>query len=215
MPPGRKPSHTPADFVHAAIDLADSEGIAAVKVRSLGTKMNVSSTAIYRYFAEKDKLLAAMRDDLLHQALTDIPFTPDPRLQILAMARAYRRTAQAHPCMSELMILTQLSGPEANKVPQLVAQLLEQIGIRGELLVRGYRQLESLIVGTTLFDYAGAPLHLSDRLNRLKTAGHTEMINRLTSDADIEAVNEAAFDANIQAVVDSLIAQSQQFEDDY
>ena len=210
MPPGRKPSHSPAEFVQAAIDLADAQGIDAVTVRSLGARMNVSSTAIYRYFAEKESLLAAMRDELLGQALSKIDLSGDPKDQVLALAHSYRRTAMAHPCLSQLMVLTELSGSEADRVPQLIEGLMNQMGIQGELATRGYRQFESLVVGTTLFDYAGAPLHLTDRLNRMNAAGSTIMLSRLQNESDVEAINEAAFNANVLAVVESLITQSQQ-----
>ena len=212
MPPGRKPSHSPADFVRAAIDLADAEGIEAVTVRSLGARMNVSATAVYRYFAEKESLLAAMRDELLGQVMSQVSFTGDPKNQILSLAHAYRQIARSHPCLSQLMLLTALTGTEANRVPQLVEGLLNQMGIHGALATRGYRQFESLVVGTTLFDYSGAPMHLSDRLNRMNAAAPIGMLSHLKTEADIEAVNEAAFNASFLVVMESLIAESREGE---
>jgi AcrR family transcriptional regulator len=208
MPPGRKPSHSPADFVKEAIELADIEGISGVTVRSLGTRMNVSATAVYRYFAEKESLLAAMRDELLGQVLSQVSFVGDPKDQILSLAHAYRQTARSHPCLSHLMLLTALTGAQTNRIPQLVEGLLSQMGVHGELATRGYRQFESLVVGTTLFDYSGAPLHLSDRLDRMKSAAPIEMLSQLKTESDIEAVNEAAFNASFFAVLESLIAES-------
>lgn len=212
MPPGRKPSHSPADFVKVAIELADAEGISGVTVRSLGARMNVSATAVYRYFAEKESLLASMREELLGQVFSEVSLTGDPKNQILSLAHAYRKTARSHPCLSHLMLLTALSGTEANRVPQFIEGLISQMGIHGELATRGYRQLESLVVGTTLFDFAGAPLHLSDRLNRMKAAAPIDMLNHLNSESDIESFNEAAFNANLLAVMESLIAESRQGE---
>jgi AcrR family transcriptional regulator len=210
MPPGRKPSHSPAEFVSAAIELADDVGIAGVTVRSLGARMSVSSTAVYRYFAEKESLLAAMRDELLGQVLSQVSFVGDPKDQILSLAHAYRQTARTHPCLSHLMLLTALTGEAANRVPQLVEGLLNQMGIHGALAARGYRQFESLVVGTTLFDYSGAPVHLSDRLNRMQAAAPIGMLSQLANETDVEVVNEAAFNANLLAVMESLITESLQ-----
>lgn len=208
MQPGRKPAYSQAEFVRVAVELADTDGISAVTVRSLGTRMNASSTAIYRYFADKDLLLAAMRDELLRQVMDSADITGGPREQIIAITKAYRKVANAHPCLSQLMVLTQLSGPEADRVPVMICNLLEELGITESLLVRGYRQLESLVVGTTLFDFSGAPLHLSDRRLRLTNIGSVSMTKHLQSDIDVESVNESAFDSSLHAIMDSLIAES-------
>ena len=208
MPPGPKPTHSREEFVEEAIHLADELGIAAVTVRALGSRMNASSTAIYRYFPDKDGLLAAMRERLLDEAFASAPSIEDPRERIQSSAFAYRRTAQAHPCLSQLMVLSSLSEERTYLAPRLITDALRQLGIKGELLVRGYRQLESLVVGASLFDFSDAPRHLEERFSRLHDAEIPEFNNSYSDPTDVERINESAFHASVVTILDSLVTQA-------
>lgn len=208
VPPGPKPTHSRGEFVEEAIRLADELGIAAVTVRALGSRMNASSTAIYRYFPDKDALLAAMRERLLEMALASVPSIEDPRERIESSALAYRRTARAHPCLSQLMVLSSLSEERTYLAPQLLTEAMRQLGIQGELLVRGYRQLESLVIGASLFDFADAPRHLEERFSRLRAAEIAEFNTSFAGPTDIERINESAFHASVVTILDSLVAQA-------
>ena len=53
MPAGRPPSRTHAEFVEAAIALADEFGLPALTLKSLGAAVGVSTPAVYRYCAER------------------------------------------------------------------------------------------------------------------------------------------------------------------
>lgn len=208
MPPGPKPTHSRDEFVEEAIQLADELGITAVTVRALGSRMNASSTAVYRYFPDKDALLAAMRERLLEVALGSAPSIDDPRERIQSSALAYRRTAQAHPCLSQLMVLSSLREERTYLAPQLLTEALRQLGIQGELLVRGYRQLESLVIGASLFDFSDAPRHLEERFSRLQDADIPEFNTSFSGPSDVERINETAFVASVITILDSLVVQA-------
>lgn len=209
MPPGPKPTYSRDEFVGEAIRLADDLGIAAVTVRALGSRMKASSTAVYRYFPEKDALLAAMRERLLEEAFASAPSIEDPRERIQSSALAYRRTAQAHPCLSQLMVLSSLSEERTYLAPRLITDALRQLGMKGELLVRGYRQLESLVIGASLFDFSDAPRHLEERFSRLHDAEIPEFDAAFSSPIDVERINETAFRASVITILDSLVAQAE------
>lgn len=209
MPPGPKPARSREEFVDEAILLADEQGIAAVTVRALGLRMNATPTAIYRYFADKNALLAAMREQLLNEALSQAPSIADPRERIHLSALAYRRTARMHPCLSQLMVLSNFAGERTYLAPRLLTDAMRELGIEGELLVRGYRQLESFVIGVSLFDFSDAPRHLEERFSRLQTTEIPEFNASLTNPSDVERFNEIAFEASVITILDSLISMAE------
>ena len=207
MPPGRKPTRSQEEFVQAGIEFADAQGIDALTLRELGRLMGASATAVYRYFPDKQALLSAMRDALLARAVAKVDFGDDPRSVLVTIALGFRDQAREHPCLSQLMISSRLSGQTADAIPSAIGGALARLGLQGTALALGYRQLESLVVGSTVFDFSGAPLHLTERRERMLVAADLGFDAVFVDDATVEAVNEAAFRANLEVILAALIAQ--------
>lgn len=191
----------------AAIDFADSHGISGLTLRELGRYMGAAATAVYRYFPDKEALYSAMRDALLARAVAQVDPGDPPLVLLTNLGLAFRERARRHPCLSQLMILARLQGPTADAVPIIIGGALIQFGLRGDALVQGYRQLESFVVGSSVFDFAGAPQHLAERRERMRTAKDLGFDAVLIDEAAVEAVNEAAFRANLEVILAALIAQ--------
>lgn len=208
MPPGRKPAHSREEFVAAAIAYADEHGLPALTLAAVGRAVGVSTTALYRYFRDKDALIVAMREELLGQALTGGAAAEEPRARIIAAALAFRSTARRHPCLGDLMVTAALEGDNAAAVPWFIGSALEELGLNGRLLVRGYRQLESFVVGTCVFDFSGVPSHLQDRFIRMRLIGHPAVDAVLGAPSDVDEINEEAFEASLTCLLDGLIAQA-------
>jgi AcrR family transcriptional regulator len=56
------------EIVAKAIEALDAYGLADLTMRRLGTELGVQPSALYHHFANKQTLLAAMADELLHRA---------------------------------------------------------------------------------------------------------------------------------------------------
>jgi AcrR family transcriptional regulator len=194
--------------VSAAITLADREGIAAVSTRAVAAAVGASATAIYGYFAGRDDLLVAMRETLLGEVYSRLQPDLGPRQGLLAVALGFRAQTVAHPCLSQIMTQAAVEGSVTGSVTTWTLQSLRALGIEGPLLARGYRQLESFVVGATLFDLANQPHHLEDRLQRMRNAGDHDLKLALRRTADVEADNEAAFAASLSWLIDGLIAEA-------
>ena len=212
MPAGRKPTRSQDEFVAAAIEFADANGIDALTLRELGRSLGASATAVYRYFPDKEALLSAMRDALLARAVAQVDFEDDPRTMLITVASGFRDQARRHPCLSQLMILSRLTGPTADVIPNAVGGALARLGLRGGALVLAYRQLETLVVGSSVFDFSGAPQHLTERRERMRIATDLGFDAVLVDEAAVEAVNEAAFRANLEVILAALIAQGAESE---
>lgn len=188
----------------AGIEYADGHGLESLTLRELGRVMGTSATAVYRYFPDKESLYSAMRDSLLGAAVSGVDLGAEPRSVLIGLARGFRAQAREHPCLGPLMILARLEGPAADAIPLLAGRALTGMGVPRDRLGLAYRQLESFIVGATVFDFSGAPEHLSDRRRRLAAARQLGFDTYFATDASVDAVNEEAFAATLEVLLDTL-----------
>lgn len=116
-----------ADFrerlCEAAERLFAERGPDAVTMRQLAAELGVSPMTPYRYFEDKEDILAAVRANAFNrfaEALeTARDSTPDARGRGHAVGEAYVAFALAHPHSYKLMF--DLNQPHAEKYPELVA----------------------------------------------------------------------------------------------
>lgn len=73
---GPRPGLTVPGIVAAAIELADTEGLAAVSMARVAQTLGVTTMALYRYVANKDELLARMYDAGLADDPGDVRVLP-------------------------------------------------------------------------------------------------------------------------------------------
>ncbi len=206
MPPGRRSTRSREEFIEASIAYADEFGLEALTVRALGQTLGASPTAVYRYFRDKDALVVAMRETLLAAAFPAVPLPTDPAEALVQLGLGFRRAARAHPCLSQIMGMAAVDGPSSLASPRVAVEALEAAGLRGAELVRAYRQLESFVVGSSMFDFSGAPRHLLERYERLRRFDHPDFAEQLSTVDDIDRVNEDAYEATLRALVSALFA---------
>jgi AcrR family transcriptional regulator len=94
-------------MVEEAVRTIDRHGVAALTLRSIGDRLGVSRTALYRHFSDKPALLAAVGREgfrLLREALTESwEQHGRGRPGFEAMGLAYVRFAVAHPAHYRVM----------------------------------------------------------------------------------------------------------------
>lgn len=97
-------------IVRAALRVLETDGIDALTLQRVARELGIATTALYRYFASKDALLAALQREAVaevHRALTarlaalepQLARTPGPvaaLARILAVARFYRGLPRTH-----------------------------------------------------------------------------------------------------------------------
>ena len=110
----------PRAMLQEAVRTIQTDGLAALTLRGVGARLGVSRTALYRHFADKQALLAAvaaegfrtLRDDLL-AAWQASPHGP---ARMDAMGVAYVRFAVTHPSHYRVMFGGAVPG-DAEKTP--------------------------------------------------------------------------------------------------
>jgi AcrR family transcriptional regulator len=85
-------------IVAAAVEIADAEGLAAVSIRRLATKLNARPMSLYSHIERKGDLIDLMVDAALAGAvLPDGPPPDDWREGLRQIAQRTRATIRAHP----------------------------------------------------------------------------------------------------------------------
>jgi AcrR family transcriptional regulator len=91
-----------AEIKEVARRLLVSGGPPAISLRAISREMGMTTSALYRYYASLDALVAALRGELFEElgrvtyAARDAVPEDDPILRVLAMARAFRRWGLEH-----------------------------------------------------------------------------------------------------------------------
>jgi AcrR family transcriptional regulator len=91
-------------IVETAIEIADTEGLAAVSMSKIATTLGFTTMSLYRYVTSKDDVLMLMQD-----AVCEIPIPPDDevtdwRAGLREWAGATIHVIRAHPWFSDIPI---------------------------------------------------------------------------------------------------------------
>ncbi len=97
----------------AAIAIADTDGLTAVSMRAVATRLGTGAASLYRYLSSRDDLLDLMADTVAAE-LRPYPEPEGDWLNgMVRIARAQRSVHERHPWLSELSQRASAIGPEA------------------------------------------------------------------------------------------------------
>ncbi|MEO7458352.1 MAG: TetR/AcrR family transcriptional regulator [Gemmatimonadaceae bacterium] len=108
---GPKPAVTPEEVVQAAIDIADDDGLPALTMNAVATRLGFTTMAIYRYFPNKEALYDAIVD--AGMGLPPVTATPRAgwRAEVVQWAHAKRTMLCERPWLAELPFVAAPHGP--------------------------------------------------------------------------------------------------------
>lgn len=87
------------EIAETGIAIADEQGIDAVSMRNIATRLGVGTMTLYTWVENKDDLIAVMADALADQMLVPEPMPEDWRQALTEIAVATRNVFTAHPWM--------------------------------------------------------------------------------------------------------------------
>lgn len=93
------------DVVTAAVAILDEFGLADLSMRRVAAALEVRPSALYWHVPNKQRLLAAVADRILDDAVMP-PMTGDPRLDVRARALALHEAMLAHRDGAEVVAST-------------------------------------------------------------------------------------------------------------
>jgi AcrR family transcriptional regulator len=148
---GPKPTLNREVVIEAALDLIDSEGLAALNLRKLAGRMGISAMTPYHYFEDKADLLAAMVGYAMGPLANDL----DPNLpwdkQIEAAMRDLHQTLTRHPGVVDL-IIAESDTRRLDEFRQSMITTMRKAGLSRGRSSDVLRSLTSYILGYTLLN---------------------------------------------------------------
>jgi AcrR family transcriptional regulator len=103
-----------ATIVAAAIEIADAEGIEAVSIRRLATKLGARPMSLYSHIERKGDLIDLMVDEVMGGSILPGPVPSDDwRDDLRRIAQRTRENTRAHPWMIAAAFRRPFIGPNA------------------------------------------------------------------------------------------------------
>lgn len=128
---GPKAAFTPDDVVQAAIAIADAEGLSAVTMNAVATRVGFTTMALYRYFPNKEALLDAVIDAGTGRPPRFTEPRADWRTEVTTWALAKRSSLCERPWLAELPFVAAPHGPNWLSWLEAISDSLSRAGLSG------------------------------------------------------------------------------------
>lgn len=143
----KRGSLTPDEIVAAAMALLDREGEGALTFSMLGKELAASPTAVYRHYASRAEVVAALADHLDELSLEGYEPTDDWRVDLEDLAWRAWRTALAHPAAAAIAMGVITNGVHELRAVDAVLRALDRAGLTGREAVLQYQVYANLVLG--------------------------------------------------------------------
>src|SRR5262249_31480452 len=219
QPQSQRPSLTREQIVRAAIELADAEGLEALTMRRLATKLGAGAMSLYWHIPNKEDLLDLMLDAAFGEV--ELPERPsgDWRADLHLFAHRMLGVLRRHTWLPSLTSSQPLPGPNALRYVEVFLIELRDLGLDvntiGSILstvdayVNGFAQREAASEevrrrsGMTEAEWYTA---LAAYFQHILSSGHYPTLARVVSEsAEIDA--DASFDFGLECVLDGIAAR--------
>ena len=132
----RPPRFTRADVIDSACAIADEQGLAAVTMSAVASRLGATPMALYHHVDSKEHLL----DLLIEAVLSEVPDAadlPPGWAQLEAFARGLREVADRHPAVFPLLLQRPAVAPESLTLRARVRDALRSSGVPPDVLDPG------------------------------------------------------------------------------
>ena len=140
-----------------ALALVDERGLAAMSMRAVAERVGLTSMALYPYVGGKDALLDGLVD-LLHLELGSVVgegADNDWRRRLVALGRAVRQLAYAHPGAFPLLLNRSAAAASASWLTAALRGILHDAGVPGDRIPRMARMICAFLLGYATGEVTG------------------------------------------------------------
>jgi AcrR family transcriptional regulator len=143
-----------ARIVRAAIELLDAEGLTALSMRRLATRLGSGATSIYWHVANKEELLELVMDEVLGEMAASGERGGGGgddgwRNTVTAYAYGLRYAILRHPWLGRLLGTRPAIGPNALMLAERQAAAFQRAGFRGAEIDFAASVVGSFVIGAT------------------------------------------------------------------
>jgi AcrR family transcriptional regulator len=143
---GPKPKLSREQVIEAALDLIDSDGLGALNLRKLATRLDVSAMTPYSYFSDKAELVSATVEHALTPARLNLEHEARWDEHVLSAMRGLHAALDRHPGIVEL-IMAQSEGRLLEEFRLQLIEVLKAAGLTATQSADALRSLTSYVVG--------------------------------------------------------------------
>ncbi|TDE25081.1 TetR/AcrR family transcriptional regulator [Nonomuraea mesophila] len=152
-----QPALSRQQIVSTALQLLDAEGVDALSMRKLGTRLNAGATSMYTHVANKDELLELVVDEVYGEV--EVPATGDPggwRTAITGCAHSLRATILRHPWIVSVLGETGLAylGPNVTRLMEEMLAVFEEGGFGLQEADQAMNTVVAYVVGISTSEAA-------------------------------------------------------------
>lgn len=192
-----------ADYIAAAFEFVDSNGIDVMTMRSLGAYMGVDPTAVYRHFPTKEDLVNALVDQFLQQIYGSLnPRISSPRGRIVDRAMCTRREFETHPDVGVALIFGTGQSWTGLMLSRGIAEDLQELGVPLKTLPVAYQMLEGFVIGSCLQDFIRSPENYAIRRLRYRAIETASFDAVSKKEATVKKVADTAFSEGLNVILD-------------
>lgn len=140
-----------AAIVDAALDLARTDGLAAVTMRAVADALDTGPMSLYRHVADRRTLLIAMLDEVAADVCAVLPtLAGPPRARVTAIMSAMHDAFRADPWVVPVIATEGLAGPRILPVVDALFGALLDAGLGERQAVEGYALLFQFTYGEAI-----------------------------------------------------------------
>jgi len=137
--------------IAAAIAMADDEGLSALSIRGLASRLRVPVMSLYRHVRSKDEILALMADSALAELTLDEPPPRGWRAQLEHAARVEWQIFRKHPWLARVVHISRPSAmPNALGYVNWVMRALDSTSLDAVGKLRVHVLLHAFIQGVAV-----------------------------------------------------------------
>jgi AcrR family transcriptional regulator len=204
-------------ITQAAFEIADREGLHAVSVKRVASRLRIPAVRLDTYLSSREDLLDLMLDGAFAE-IDPIHEGDDWRSRLRAMAHATQQTARRHPWLRALAGTRTPCGPNGLRHSERALAALEGLGLDAATMtqavntvlayVYGYVQLEMLEPSRKLDEAVDLErrTHTARYLIEQMGTGEYPTLARVFADASNLTAADA-FESGLDYVLDGIAAQ--------
>ncbi len=152
MPRGNASARLDPDkILTAALAVASRRGLSGLTLRMVGAELGADPTAIYRHFASKEALVAAMADRLFAEVVA-AEYPTDWRQRFVALIRAAREVYRANPTIVDVLANQAEESPSLVAINELSVGCLVEAGLDPVRVGLFHQLLTSYVIGTGVLE---------------------------------------------------------------
>ncbi|HEY6738674.1 MAG TPA: TetR/AcrR family transcriptional regulator [Actinopolymorphaceae bacterium] len=149
--PGRRPKLTLDRVITAAIELADTEGLAGISMGAVARSLSVGTMTLYSYVPSKADLLDLMVDQVFAERALLAPGKPRPdgwREQLTLYAERTRAMYRRHPWLCQVSAIRPPAGPGTMAESEYILSALSRIGLTPQQMARAAVAISTFVTST-------------------------------------------------------------------